>query len=256
VVASHRAITVIANESRGSGEERRTPLRPLMPLVMVVEDDNRMRSYLRMILSDERFRVLDVETGFDALAQAVGHNPDLVVLDLVLPDLDGMQVTTKLREWTAAPILILSAQSDENEKIAALDAGANDFLTKPFATGELLARIRVWLRQIGRADAEPLAVLDVGDLRIDFGKRMAFISGREVRLTPTQYKLFGVLMRNAGKVLTHEQILFAVWGPAFTNETQYLRVYMGKLRQKFEAAPARPRYFITEPGVGYRLRSD
>ena len=229
--------------------------RPLMPLVLVVEDDGRMRKYLRATLSDQRFRVVDAETGAEALIQAAGHNPDLVVLDFALPDLDGVQVTTKLREWTAAPILILSAHDEEHEKVAALDAGANDFLTKPFATGELLARIRVWLRHMQRADSDSLnSVLEVGDLCIDFEKRLALVEGREVRLTPTQYKLFGVLMRNAGKVLTHEQILFTVWGPAYTKETQYLRVYMGKLRQKFEKDPARPRYFVTEPGVGYRLR--
>jgi two-component system KDP operon response regulator KdpE len=234
-----------------------SPARALMPLVLVVEDDARMRRYLRAALADQRFRVVESDTGAEALVQAAAHNPDLVLLDFRLPDLDGVQVTTKLREWTAAPILVLSVHDDEHEKIAALDAGANDFLTKPFATGELLARIRVWLRHTQRADAESMnSVLEVGDLRIDFAKRLAFVEGREIRLTPTQYKLFGVLMRNAGKVLTHEQILFTVWGPAYTKETQYLRVYMGKLRQKFEREPARPRYFLTEPGGGYRLRAE
>jgi two-component system, OmpR family, KDP operon response regulator KdpE len=229
--------------------------RPLMPLVLVVEDDARMRKYLRNTLLDRRFRVVDVETGSEALAQAAGYNPDLVILDFVLPDLDGVQVTTKLREWTAAPILILSAHDQEHEKVAALDAGANDFLTKPFGTGELLARIRVWLRYMQRAEPDSLSsVLEVGDLRIDFDKRLAFVAGRELRLTPMQYKLLGVMMRNAGKVLTHEQILFMVWGPSYTRETQYLRVYMGKLRQKIEREPSRPKYFVTEPGVGYRLR--
>jgi two-component system KDP operon response regulator KdpE len=151
--------------------------------------------------------------------------------------------------------LILSARVREAEKIAALDAGANDYLTKPFGTGELLARIRVWLRQSERSDADSTSsVLEVGDLRIDFAKRLAFVGDREVRLTRTQYKLFGTLMRNAGKILTHEQILFTVWGPAYTRETPYLRVYMGQLRQKFENNPARPRYLMTEPCIGYRLR--
>jgi two-component system KDP operon response regulator KdpE len=229
--------------------------RLLMPLVLIVEDDVRMRKYLRNTLTDQRFRVVDAETGSEGLTQAAGYNPDLVVLDFVLPDLDGVQVTTKLREWTTAPILILSAHDQEHEKVAALDAGANDFLTKPFGTGELLARIRVWLRHMQRAEADSLSsVLEVGDLRIDFEKRIAFAAGRELRLTPTQYKLLSVMMRNAGKVLTHEQLLFMVWGPAYTRETQYLRVYMGKLRQKVEKDPARPCYFVTEPGVGYRLR--
>lgn len=241
-----------APSSRGIGTHA---TRPLMPLVLLVEDDGRMRKYLRTTLADQRFRVVDAETGSEGLILAAGHNPDLVVLDFSLPDLDGVQVTTKLREWTPAPILIVSAHDQVHEKVAALDAGANDFLTKPFATGELLARIRVWLRHIQRAEADSLSsVLEVGDLRIDFERRLAFVADREVRLTPTQYKLFGVLMRNAGKVLTHEQILFTVWGPSYTKETQYLRVYMGKLRQTFEPEPARPRYFVTEPGVGYRLR--
>jgi two-component system KDP operon response regulator KdpE len=227
----------------------------LMPLVLVIEDDRRMRKYLRATLADQRFRVVDAESGAEGLVQASGHNPDLVILDFGLPDFDGIQVTTRLREWTAAPILMLSARDEEHDKVAALDAGANDYLTKPFGTGELLARIRVWLRHTQRATSDSLdSSLEVGDLRIDFGKRLAFVGEREVRLTPTQYKLFGTLMRNAGKVLTHEQILFTVWGPAYTKETQYLRVYMGQLRQKLEDNPARPRYLVTEPGVGYRLR--
>jgi two-component system KDP operon response regulator KdpE len=230
--------------------------RQLMPLVLVVDDDLRMRRFLRSTLTDHRFRVIDAETGAQALSQAAGHNPEIVVLDFVLPDLDAVAVTTKLREWTSAPILILSAHDEEHDKIAVLDAGANDFLTKPLSTGELMARIRVWLRHTQRADpAAPGTVLQVGPLAIDFAKRIASIDGREVPLTPTQYKLFGVMMRNAGRVLTHEQILFMVWGPAYTKETQYLRVYMGKLRQKFEEDTARPRYLLTEPGVGYRLRA-
>jgi two-component system, OmpR family, KDP operon response regulator KdpE len=240
--------------------ESATPLTlapSIAPLVLLVEDDRGMRKYLRATLSDQRLRVVETATGAEGLVQATAHNPDLVLLDLVLPDMNGIQVTTKLREWTAAPILILSARDEEFEKIAALDAGANDFLTKPFGTGELLARVRVWLRHTQRATSDSLSsVLDVGELRIDFARRLAFVAGRSVRLTPTQYKLLAMMMRNAGKVLTHEQILFNVWGPAYTRETQYLRVYMGQLRQKLEADPARPRYFITEPGVGYRLRAE
>jgi two-component system KDP operon response regulator KdpE len=215
-----------------------------------------MRRYLRATLVDQQFRVVDAETGGEALVQAQAHNPDLVLLDFALPDMDGIHVTTKLREWTTAPILMISARDEEYEKVAALDAGANDFLTKPFGTGELLARIRVWLRQTQRATSDSLdSSLEVGNLRIDFARRLAFVGDREVRLTPTQYKLFGTLMRNAGRVLTHEQILLAVWGPAYTKEIQYLRVYMGKLRQKVEEDPSCPRYLITEPGVGYRLRA-
>jgi two-component system KDP operon response regulator KdpE len=242
--------------SLGPGGEPPNATPVVMPLVLVVEDDRRMRKYLRTTLADQRFRVVDAESGSEGLIQASGHNPDLVILDFGLPDFDGIQVTTKLREWTAAPILMLSARDEEHDKVAALDAGANDYLTKPFGTGELLARIRVWLRHTQRASADSLgSTLEVGELRIDFGRRLAFVGDREVRLTPTQYKLFGTMMRNAGKVLTHEQILFSVWGPAYTKETQYLRVYMGQLRQKFEEDPARPRYLVTEPGVGYRLRA-
>ena len=237
------------------GREPPSAIPLVMPLVLVIEDDRRMRKYLRATLADQRFRVVDAENGSQGLIQASGHNPDLVLLDFGLPDFDGIQVTTKLREWTAAPILMLSARDEEYDKVAALDAGANDYLTKPFGTGELLARIRVWLRHTQRASADSLdSTLEVGELRVDFGKRLAFVGDREVRLTPTQYKLFGTMMRNAGKVLTHEQILFSVWGPAYTKETQYLRVYMGQLRQKLEVDPARPRYLVTEPGVGYRLR--
>jgi CheY-like chemotaxis protein len=161
-----------------------------MPLVLLVEDDRSMRRYLTTTLTDQRLRVVDAQTGAEALVQASGHNPDLILLDMVLPDMDGIHVTTKLREWTVAPIVIVSAKDDETEKVAALDAGANDYLTKPFRTNELLARIRVWLRHIQRASADTLSpVLEVGDLRIDFGKRLAFAAGREIRLTPTQYKL-------------------------------------------------------------------
>jgi two-component system KDP operon response regulator KdpE len=213
-----------------------------------------MRRYLRATLCDHAFRIVESATGSEALAQASAHNPDLVLLDFGLPDLDAIQVTTSLRSWTAAPILVLSARDEENSKIAALDAGANDYVTKPVRTWELMARIRVWLRHAQCANsASPSGVLEVGELRLDLAERRASVKGRSVRLTPTQYKLFATMMRSAGKILTHEQILLAVWGPAYTKATQYLRVYMGQMRRKFEEDPARPRYFLTEPGVGYRL---
>jgi two-component system KDP operon response regulator KdpE len=226
------------------------------PQILVIEDDRRMRKYLRATLADHGFRVIEAETGEEGLTQAAAHNPELILLDYGLPDIDGLQVTMRLREWSAAPILILSAREDEEGKILSLDAGANDYLTKPFGTGELLARIRVWLRQTQRASPASLeSAIEVGALKIDLAKRLVFAGGREVRLTATEYKLFSLLIRNAGKVMTHEQILSAVWGPAYTNETQYLRVYIGQLRQKLEKEPARPRYLVTEPGVGYRLRT-
>lgn len=224
------------------------------PTVLLVEDDRGMRRCLRSALSEHRFRVIETETGAEGLTQAAAHNPDLVVLDYGLPDLDGLQVTTKLREWSAVPILIVSANHDQTGKVAALDAGANDYVTKPFATGELLARIRVWLRHFQRPTPQALdATIEVGELRVDLSERRAYLRGSEVRLTPTQFKLFAVLMRNAGKVLTHEELLTAVWGPDRAKETQYLRVYMGQLRGKFESDPVRSKYFVTEPGVGYRL---
>jgi len=243
LVGQARCTDFLPHEEPGAG-----------PLILVVDDDRGMRKCLRATLTDHDFRVVDAETGAEALSQAVRHNPDLVLLDLGLPDVDGIQLTRKLRDRTAAPILIISARDEENDKVVALDAGANDFLTKPFGTGELLARIRVWLRQTPKATAESLdSNVSVGELGIDFGRRLAFAGDREVRLTPTQYRLFELLMRNAGKIMTHEQILFTVWGPEYTKETQYLRVYMGQLRQKFEHDPARPHHLITEPGVGYRL---
>jgi two-component system KDP operon response regulator KdpE len=231
--------------------------RAVAPLALVVEDDARMRAFLRTAFVDQRFRVIEAINGAEALRQASAYNPDLIVLDFVLPDGNAPSLTAQLRRWTHAPILILSTRGDEVGKIAALDAGANDFVTKPFSTAELFARVRVWMRHVERADADSLeSALEVGDLRIDFERRVAYVRGAEIRLTPTQYKLLGVMMRNAGKVLTHEQILLQVWGPAYTREVQYLRVYMGKLRQKIEVDPARPRYFVTEPGVGYRLRAE
>jgi two-component system KDP operon response regulator KdpE len=227
------------------------------PLVLLVEDDLAMLCYLQATLSDQGFRVIETATGEEALMQAVGHNPDIVVLDYGLPDLDGIQVTTKLRKWTAAPILIVSASHDRSGMVAALDAGANDYVTKPFAIGELLARIRVWLRHFQRPSAQSLGTtLEVGELKIDFAERRAYLRGAQVRLTTTQFKLFAALMRNAGRVLTHEELLSTVWGPTRVQETQYLRVYIGQLRSKFENDSVRCKYFVTEPGVGYRLRAD
>jgi two-component system, OmpR family, KDP operon response regulator KdpE len=226
----------------------------MAPLVLVVQDEQPARSHLRTTLVEQHLRVVEAERGSEALAVAAAHNPDVVVLDFTLPDLNGIEVTLKLREWTAAPILILSRRDDEHEKIAALDAGANEYLIKPLAVGEFLARMRVWLRHQQRAGVHALSpVLEIGALRIDFERLQASVDGREVRLTPMQFKLFATLMRNVGKVLTHEQILLAVWGPACKRETQYIRIYMRQLREKLERDPAHPRYLVTELGVGYRL---
>jgi two-component system KDP operon response regulator KdpE len=228
----------------------------LAPAILVVEDDPRMRRFLRDALANEQFRVMDAHTGRDALIQAGMHNPDLVVLDVGLPDIDGLEVTKKLREWTATPIVIVSARQTDSEKVAAFEAGANDYVTKPFSTAILLARIRVWLREAQRATGmSPGTVIEVGGIAIDLARRVAFLDRNEVRLSLTEYKLLSFMMRNAGKVLTHQQILSAVWGPKYARETQYLRVYMGHIRQKFEQDPARPRYFLTELAIGYRLRT-
>jgi two-component system KDP operon response regulator KdpE len=224
------------------------------PLVLVAESDPHVRTHLRAVMSDQRMRVVQAETGIEALSQAATHNPDMIVLDFGLPDMTGIQVTTRLREWTEAPILILSSREAECERVPALDSGANEYLTRPFGTGELLARMRVWLRHRQRADSTTLrAELEVGALRINFSKFTAAVGGREVRLTPKQYALFAMMMRNAGRVLTHQQIIVAVWGPAYTAERQYLRVYMRQLRQKFERDPSRPQYFLTKQGLGYCL---
>jgi two-component system KDP operon response regulator KdpE len=225
--------------------------------ILVVEDEPQMQKFLRASLEAEGYRVLDAMTGKEGIELARTHNPDLVLLDLGLPDMDGLQVTTSLREWSAKPIIVISARGQEQDKIGALDAGADDYLTKPFGTGELLARIRVALRHSSRA-AEPRAepVVTVGELKCDLDRRQVFVGDREVHLTPNEYKLLAYLMKNAGKVLTHRQLLKEVWGPAYASQTHYLRVYMLQLRHKLESDPARPRYLVTEPGVGYRFRAD
>ncbi|WXB20289.1 response regulator [Pendulispora albinea] len=228
-----------------------------MPRILVVEDEPQMQKFLRASLTSHGYRVVESATGGDGLMQAQTHNPDLVLLDLGLPDMDGLEVTKGLRAWTATPIIVISARGQEEDKIRALDEGADDYLTKPFSTGELMARIRVALRHAMRSGlerAEP--VLEVGGLKMDLDKRQVFVEGAEVHLTPIEYKLLTVLMKNAGKVLTHRQLLKEVWGPAYATQTQYLRVYMVQLRHKLEREPARPRYLVTEPGIGYRLKTE
>jgi len=226
------------------------------PLVLLVEDEARMRRFIRASLANEGYRVVEAERGQLALDLAMSHNPDLILLDLGLPDVDGIAVTEALRRWSSVPIIVISARERPDDKIRALDAGADDYVTKPFATGELLARLRVALRHAARAGT-PASVeaLEIGGLRLDLVARVVSVDGREVHLTPQEYKLLMVLAKNAGQVVTHRQLLLEVWGPTHTSETHYLRVYMGQLRTKLEANPARPRYLVTEPGVGYRLRS-
>ena len=223
--------------------------------ILVIEDEAQMSKFVRLSLTAQGYRVIEASTGEEGLRQAVQHTPDLVVLDLGLPDLDGMEVTRRLREWSVAPILVVSARGREEDKVKALDEGADDYLTKPFGTGELLARIRVALRHAGRSAHDPaVTTATLGDVTIDLAKRLVFANGEEVHLTPIEFKLVAMLVKHAGMVLTHKQLLDQVWGPGHAHQTQYLRVYMTHLRHKLEKNAARPKYLLTEPGVGYRLK--
>jgi two-component system KDP operon response regulator KdpE len=227
------------------------------PTVLVIEDEPQIRRFLRATLPAHGYRLLEAETAHDGLTQAAMHQPELIILDLGLPDLDGLEVTRRLREWTTVPILVLSARGQEADKVVALDAGADDYLTKPFGIQELLARMRVALRHAARLTQEPgEPVFTVGDLRVDLAHRRVYVADQEVHLTPIEYKLLTVLVRYAGRVMTQRQLLQEVWGLHQTSTTHYVRVYMGQLRHKLEANPARPRYLVTEPGVGYRLKTD
>jgi two-component system KDP operon response regulator KdpE len=225
------------------------------PLILLIEDEYRIRYFLRVTLTNNGYRLLETTTGQEGLVAAATHPPDLVLLDLGLPDLDGLEVIRRLREWTVTPIVVLSAREQEADKVLALDAGADDYLTKPFGVSELLARIRAALRH-----ATPLLqgadnpVFNVGDLRVDLAKRQVFVGESEVHLTPTEYTLLTTLVRHAGKVVPQPHLLKAVWGLAVANKDHNLRVHMAQLRHKLEADPTRPRYVVTEPGVGYRLK--
>jgi two-component system KDP operon response regulator KdpE len=226
------------------------------PVVLLIDDEPQMRTFVRLALSAQDYRVVEAESGREGLQQAAAHTPDIVLLDLGLPDMDGLEVTRRLREWTAVPVVVLSARGQEQHKVDALDAGADDYLTKPFGTGELLARIRVALRHAARSAQDPLSsVITIGQLRIDLAKRLVFARDREVHLTPNEYKLLATLMKHAGMVMTHRQLLQEVWGPGHAHQMQYLRVFMAQLRQKLEENPAHPQYLLTEPGVGYRMKS-
>jgi len=223
--------------------------------VLVVEDEPQMRKFIRAALHSRGYRVLEAERAVDAIVQITSHNPELVLLDLGLPDVDGITLTQQLREWTRVPIVVLSARGREDDKVAALDAGADDYLTKPFGVNELLARMRVALRHAHvTGEAPQPQILTFGEVKLDLTRREVCRAGRELHLTPIEYKLFVLLAQNAGKVLTHTQILKQVWGPAYANQTHYVRVHMAELRKKVEDNPSRPKLLVTEPGVGYRLR--
>ena len=222
--------------------------------VLIVEDEREMRRFLRVSLTQNGFRVLEAETGADGLTLASAHLPDIVLLDLGLPDTDGLAVTRSLREWSRVPIVVLSARGREDDKVAALDAGADDYLTKPFGVNELLARLRVALRHVDATADRGEPSVDLGGLVVDFSRREVKVLGERVHLTPIEFRLLALLAKNAGRVLTHSQILKDVWGPGHAERTHYVRVHMAELRKKIEANPARPRWLVTEQGVGYRVR--
>jgi two-component system KDP operon response regulator KdpE len=229
----------------------------LHPTILVIEDEPPLQKFLRVTLESQDYKVIEAARGEEGLRHAAAAQPDLIILDLGLPDLDGIEVTRRLREWSAIPVIVVSARGKEQDKIAALDAGADDYLTKPFSVGELLARVRVVVRHLSTANRDTgNPVYEAGPLRVDLSRREVKVDGQAVHLTPNEFKLLSVLVKNCGKVLTHRQLLNEVWGPGSGNETHYLRVYLNQLRQKIEADAARPRFLLTEPGVGYRLVSE
>jgi two-component system KDP operon response regulator KdpE len=225
--------------------------------VLLIEDERQMRRFLRVALQSEKYSVLEAETAADGLSQAATRNPDVVLLDLGLPDMDGLEVIEKLREWSIVPVIVISAREQEGDKIKALDRGADDYLTKPFGAGELLARIRAALRHAApKSQDQREAVFVSEELRIDFLKRQVYCGTQEIHLTPIEYRLLTVLVRNAGRVMTHRQILKEVWGPPYVEQTHYLRGGGGRRGKKIETDSARPRFLLNEPGIGYRFKSD
>jgi two-component system, OmpR family, KDP operon response regulator KdpE len=225
------------------------------PTILVIEDEPEIRQFLRVSLAVEGYRVAEATTGRRGVIDAGTHKPDLAIVDLGLPDVDGIDVIRRIREWSSMPIVVLSARAQERSKIDALDAGADDYVTKPFAIGELMARLRAALRHRVRAGLGDTAVR-MGDAVVDFERRTATRNGADVRLTPVEFKLLALLAKHAGMVVTHRQLLAEVWGPTHQNDTHYLRIYMKQLREKLEEDPVRPRYLLTDTGVGYRLAVD
>ena len=219
--------------------------------ILVVDDERSIRRFLRASLGSQ-FTVLEASSGKEALAAVPAEHPDLIILDLGLPDMDGLEVTRRLREWTQIPIIIVSVREREQDKIAALDAGADDYLTKPFGVGELMARLRVAMRRSTQPDNEP--VFRSGSLVVDLNQREVNVNGTPISLTPTEYDLLRTLVKHVGKVITHDQLLRSVWGTAYESETHMLQVNISNLRRKIEPDPSRPTYIVTEPGVGYRLK--
>jgi two-component system, OmpR family, KDP operon response regulator KdpE len=224
--------------------------------ILFIEDEAEIRRFLRTTLPAHGFRIYEAITGQAGLIEAKTRNPDLILLDLGLPDMDGVEVIRQVREWTSTPIIVLSARDQEQQKVAALDLGADDYVTKPFGVKELLARVRAALRHAARQEKDPDSTFTFGNVRIDLARRQVFVSENETHLTQIEYKLLTTLVRHAGKVVTHRQLLKEVWGPLHVEEGHYLRVYMRQLRNKLEPQPANPRFLVTELGVGYRLRTE
>ncbi len=220
--------------------------------ILIVDDERQIRRMLETALTGLGYDVAQASSGHDGLNQAAIFHPDLIILDLGLPDFDGVEVVSRLREWTEVPIIILSVREQESDKIKALDAGADDYITKPFRMGELLARIRVALRHTVKTEGEPL--LSFGELTVDLSHRKVILKGEELKLTPTEYEILKYLALQSGKVVTHKQLLRAVWGPNYQDQTHYLRIYVGQLRRKLETDPSQPLYILTEAGVGYRMK--
>jgi two-component system, OmpR family, KDP operon response regulator KdpE len=223
------------------------------PKVLVIDDEQSIRRFLRVALTSREYTVIEASTGQEGLSAAVNYKPDIVILDLGLPDIDGVEVTRLLRQWIQIPIIILSVRGSEDDKIAALDAGADDYLTKPFSLGELLARLRAALRHISQSQSED--IFSIGELKVDLARRIVTIADRGVQLTPNEYDLLKMLIAHSGRVLTHRQLLREVWGKIYEEEFHILHVNISNLRRKIESDPARPQYIITEPGVGYRLKT-
>ncbi|WP_338544376.1 response regulator [Pseudomonas benzopyrenica] len=224
--------------------------------VLVIDDEPQIRKFLRISLAAQGYQVSEAATGTEGLAQAALGQPDLVILDLGLPDRDGQEVLAELREWSAVPVLVLSVRADEREKVRALDAGANDYVTKPFGIQEFLARSRALLRQSPTTATPQIAALDVGDLRVDFAYRRVTLAASEIALTRKEYAVLAALAHYPGRVVTQRQLLIDIWGPTHAQDSHYLRIVIGHLRQKLADDPVAPRYIVTEPGVGYRLRHD
>jgi two-component system KDP operon response regulator KdpE len=226
----------------------------LDPLVLVVEDESPLRKFIRASLTSHQYRIIEAERAAQVVSLVTSHNPQIILMDLGLPDGDGIDLTRQLREWSRIPVIVISARGREDDKVAALDAGADDYLTKPFGVNELLARMRVALRHSRGTAAAQSQTQEFGDLRIDLASRMVTYAGTELHLTPIEYKLLALFVQNVGKVLTHRHILTEIWGPVYATQTHNVRVHMAELRRKVEPDDSRPKLFITEPGVGYRLR--